>query len=249
VLAILVILAGLVVGKLDLLDMKANKGVAASNIVGVARYIQMYRINTTTYPDGWDSLLSGTALWAPGAPGGAAGLDPQLTGGPPTGSPVKLTTTTLTEDATTHHIRSLARLGITTVYDLDATSGDVPGSRFTVARTLADGATVATINVADGDGLNIVRNIYPASPPVTGVPAGKKLVVVGLGPLNKLIGNTNQALLMDAPFYANTNQAQYYNRFLAVFEISDSGSRAKLVAVLGADGDRSSEEIADFYEQ
>ena len=139
-----------------------------------------------------------------------------------------------------------------------AQSLPMPGQYFVVYLSPRDyhrvhapaGGTVATINLADSDGLGILRKIYPSSPPLSAVPAGKKLVVFGLGPLNGLIGGLNQqSLLTDAPFYSNTNQSQYYNRFLCVFEVSASGSRARLMAVLGADGDRIDEEVADFYEQ
>lgn len=261
VLVILVILAGLVVAKLDVFEMKANKGVSASNMAGISRYVQTYRILTTQYPDRWDSLLGpGGTLIAPGAPGTTPGLDPQLVGGPPAGSPNKLTTTTLSETATVHEVRSLARMGVTTVFDFPAVASwnDVPGNMANVSRTLADGGTVATLRVQpyvaagaeDGDALSILNHIYPSPTPIVSVPAGKKLIVVGLGRLNMLIGNTNQnGLLTDAPFYANTNQVQYYNRFLVVFECDSGGARARQVAVLGGDGDQLVEEVADFYQQ
>ena len=69
VIGILVILAGLVVGKLDLLQVRANKGVAASNMSGVGRLIRLYRVSHQGFPDNWDSLITtngatrGTALW------------------------------------------------------------------------------------------------------------------------------------------------------------------------------------------
>src|SRR5262245_66218054 len=91
VVAILVILAGFILPKLDRAQLKANKGVAAANMGGVSRYIQTYRVMHNFYPDRWDSLLSDEAtagtfvLKVPGAPGGAAGLDPQLVGGPQIG--------------------------------------------------------------------------------------------------------------------------------------------------------------------
>lgn len=272
VVSILVILAGFVLGKLDILDMKANKGVAASNMGGVSRYLQMFRVNSTQYPDGWDSLLTtGGTLWGTTSPDGKC-LDPQVIG--PTlslvpGSPQKLSTTTIVGD----EVRSLARMGITTLYTVDTTAGiGAPGDAFgnnhlgtpSTTVTVANAVPVATLNLGtdphapanapvgsfEGDAVNIARHIYPSTNPAAPmVPAGKKLVVFGFGPYNKCIGNTPGALLNEAPFYANTNQTKYYNRFLCVFEVDDGGSRAKLVGVLGSDGDLITEEIADFYEQ
>lgn len=244
VVATLVILAGLVLPKLDLFQLKANKGVAASNMHGISRFIQQYRIQHNLYPDNWDSLVTetGSALWAPGDT--TPGLDPQLTGGPPTGSPTKLATTTLTEDATTHQVRSLTRMGITTVLDVagdGSTYDSAPGNAFTVSRALADGATVATINAADEDGQAIIAHLYPA----TGVvPADKTLVVFGLGPLNQAIGS----VLNETPTYSNTDPTHYYNRHLAIFEVDNGGGRAQLVAIVGGDADRMDEEIGEYYE-
>jgi prepilin-type N-terminal cleavage/methylation domain-containing protein len=270
VVAILVILAGYVLGKLDVLDMKANKGVAASNMGGVSRYLQLFRVNSTQYPDGWDSLTDGTNLWATTTPNTKC-LDPQLLGalGPVPGSPHKLTITTIGAglDGET---RSLTRMGIHTLYDVDtALPVGAPGDAFGnndgttpgLTRQIGPGSVVATLNVADqhaapgagddGDAIGIFRHVYPTNDPTSPlVPnPNKRLVVFGFGRLNTCIGNTQGALLNEAPFYANTNQALYYNRFLCVFEVDAGGSRAKLAAVLGSDGDRIDEEIADYYEQ
>lgn len=251
VVAILVILAGLILPKLDKVQLKANKGVAASNIHDVSRYIQTYRVMHNFYPDRWDSLMdTGSSLWT-AANIDSPGLEPQLVGGPIPASPRKLVVTTT--GLTNGEVRSLSRLGIGTMLDLDSTSTSIPGSRFAIERPIAQGQQFATINVADGDGSDLVDYIYPqnkvkstANPTGTpgAIPSGKRLLVVGVGPRNTMIGDVVQ----DAPFYSNTDPAKYYHRFLAVFEISDSGSRAELKAVVGADADRLDEEINDFYE-
>ncbi|HLX61103.1 MAG TPA: prepilin-type N-terminal cleavage/methylation domain-containing protein [Planctomycetota bacterium] len=249
VVAILVVLAGLILPKLDREQLRANKGVAANNMASAASYIRLYYVRHNIYPDRWDSLLTGSgSLWTPGAPGsGVQGLDPQLTGGPPTGSPNKLTTTTLTEDSATHEVRSLARMGITTF--LSQGSASVPGDAFNVAATLADGSKVATINVSDADGMAIIDSIYPENKLSTGtsgsIPAGNKLVVVGFGPINTAIGD----VLQECPTYANTDHTQYYDRFLAIFETHADGSRAELKKVVGGDGDLLSDEVGDYYQK
>lgn len=245
VVAILVILAGLILPKLDKIQLKSNKAVAAANIHDVSRYIQTYRVLHNFYPDRWDSLLTsgGTpALWE-AATLNDQGLDPQLVGGPIPASPEKLTIATFASD---DEIRSLSRIGIGTMLDLG--TGGIPGDRFTQPRTIANGATYATINTADGDGRALIDHIYPENRLPTGtsgaIPGGKKLIVVGVGPLNSMIGDVVQ----DTPFYSNTDPAKYYHRFLAIFEFSTGGSRAELKAVVGTDADRLDEEINDFYE-
>ncbi|MEI6234547.1 MAG: prepilin-type N-terminal cleavage/methylation domain-containing protein [Planctomycetota bacterium] len=248
VVAILVALAGLVLPKLDKEQLRANKGIAANNMTGVSRYIQTYRIRHNKYPDRWDSLVDGSGnLWVPGAPGTSIGLDPQLVGGPPTGSPHKLTTTTLVENATTHEVRSLSRMNIANVLGL-ASSPSSPGNAFNVVTPLANGVTVATINASDSDGRAIIDSIYPENKLSTGtsgaIPSGKKLVVFGFGPLNSAIGD----VLQECPTYSNTDPTQYYNRFIAIFECSAGGSRAELKTVVASDADMVGEEIGDYFE-
>jgi len=242
VVGILVALAGIVLPKLDIYQLKANKGIAAANIGGVSRYVQTFRITHNVYPDNFDSLLTNTGvLWAPGAPGTTPGIDPQLVGGPPAGSPTKLTTTTIVGD----ELRSLTRMGITTILDVDPTTGGgIPGDRFDIPRTLAAGEIVATLNSGPGgddDANGIVDRFYPQG---GGVPAGKKIVVFGFGPRNLCIGD----VLQEAPFYSNTDARQYYNRFLCCFEVDSGGSRARFLGALGADADRMDEEINDYFE-
>jgi len=249
VVAILVILAGLILPKLDRIQLKANKGVAASNIHDVSRYIQTYRVMHNFYPDKWDSLMdTSSTLWT--APTlDAQGLEPQLVGGPIPASPHKLTVSPT--GFTDGEIRSLSRLGIGTLLDLNGDPSALPGNRFTQQRPLAIGGNFATLNPADGDAVAIINHIYPQNK-LTGTPAGvsgaipsgKRLLVVGVGPNNAMIGD----VIQDTPFYSNTDPAKYYHRFLAIFEISDGGSRAELKAVVGADADRLDEEINDFYE-
>lgn len=239
VVAVLAILAGLVLPKLDIFKLKSNKAVAAANIAGVNRFVESFRTQRDVYPDVWDSLIDDAAqtnLYPH--------LDPQLVGPVVSGipaSPTKLTTTTI---ASQNELRSLTRMGITSM--LYHVAGGFEGNSATNAHTLAVGDTVATINAADPDGAAIISELYPST---GAVPAGRKLVVFGLGPRNQLCDNSDlSATLHAAPFYANTDQLKYYNRFLVIFEVSTGGSRAKFLASMGADADRLTEEIQDFYE-
>lgn len=249
VVGILVVLAGLVLPNLDVFKRKASQGVSATNQADISRAVQQFSAEFNKLPDQWDSLMTPAGeLWAPGAPGSNlppdAGLDPQLTGGPPTGSPTRLVKTTLTENATTHHVYSLARMGISTLMDVNTASMVIPGNRFTVQRALADGAAVATINESTAEGKALVLRLYPdqADPANPVIPSPKKLVVFGLGPSSTIIGKT----LQETPVYPNNDGKQYYNRYLAVFELCGGGCQARLMTVLGAGGQRLDKEIQDF---
>lgn len=251
VITILVILAGMVIAKLDVFDMKANKAVAATSMADIARFVQMYRVNTSQYPDGWDTLLTdptSASLPVAGAPNtGNWGLHPELTGGVPfNGPPVaeqQLTTLALNPN----HIGSLGRLFITRGFYFNTVSGGT-FPNYQPVHPFAVGDFVATLNPSDPGqkAQGIIGHIYPQ----TGIPADVDLIVFGLGPNNTMVGSQGQqSLLFEAPFYPNQNQTQYYNRYLCVFEVNKTAAkRPRLVAVLGADGDPISDEIADFSE-
>src|SRR5262249_5792818 len=161
------ILAGLILPKLDVFKLKANKASAASNMHGVDRFVESFKVERDLFPNQWDSLLdsaTGTTLFA--------SLDPQLTGSQ-IGAPTQ--PTTLAPDDET---RSLVRVGINTVRD--HTGRGFPGDRADTLRPLATGETVATINTADPDGAAIMAHLYAATGGVP--PAGTKVAVFGLGP-------------------------------------------------------------------
>ncbi len=249
VVAVLVILAGTLLPKFDLFKLKANKGVAASNMTDVSRIIQTYFAQNAIYPDKWDSLMvNGTSLWnTTNASADGAQLEPQVVGGPPTSaSPNKLTVGTALSAG---EVRSLARIGITTVLDANTSSDAAPNDRFdgTIVRTIGitapatTGPQLAVLNVGSDDDADAIQaHIYP-----NGVPSGKRLVVLGFGSHNTSIGN----LVQEVPFYPNTDVTKYYSRFLCIFEVDDGGGRANLMSVVGADGDQIGEEIADYYER
>lgn len=256
VLGILVILAGVLVSQLDSIQSKGQHAVASSNMSGLDRYLRTYRSTHSTFPDNWDSLMTTTGtLWAPGAPGGLPGLDPNLVGGPPIGSRSKLTLATALTDA---EARSLQRAGINNIFDCDVGFTGVPGNAFgatatsATPRAIQTGVVVATLNGTDSSMQKVIDQIYyPQNVGGTSgaLPAGVKLAVVGLGPRNDLVRGTNaNALLEIAPNYIESDMRQYYSKYLCVFETKSSGSRARLVAVLGADGDYLGDLLQEFFQ-
>ena len=257
VVSILVILAGVLLPKFDLFKTKANEGVAATSMTDVSRMIQTYFAQNGNYPDNWDSLMTaantggGTAtsgnLWdTADASQDGAQLDPQTVGGPPAGAtPQKLTlgTALLAPEA-----RSLARMGITTVLDVTVASTALPNDRFTglagTTRLIGTGTILPTLNLTDPYAQTIVAHIYPNSTTTaTGIPNGKRLVVLGFGSHSTSVGT----LVQEVPFYPNTDVTKYYSRFLCVFEVDSAGAQANLMAVIGADGDLIGDEISYYY--
>jgi hypothetical protein len=139
-------------------------------------------------------------------------------------------------------------MGITTVLDAGtASTSDLPTDYFSAPRVLATGSTVATVNPADDDGKAIINHLYPQQTDPTNpvVPAGKHLVVMGIGPRNTMMGTAVQEI----PLYPNRDATQEYARFLAVFEASDDGSGAHIKTVLGADGDTIGSETNEYYQK
>jgi len=231
VMAILVILAGLTLPKLDVFKLKANKAQAASNMASLVTAITSYRAQHDVYPDYWDSLIEDqtSTLFSE--------LHPSLNGGVG-GTATKAATTTLTAG----ELQSLARVGVFNVVDHVAGTG-FPNNSATVERALTTGATVATLNLSDSTGkvAKILQEFYPAHSGT--VPNGKKVVVFAIGKRSTMVGD----VIVAPPFYANANQLTQYARMLAVFEVDGGGSRAKLLGCLAADGDRFEGEIQDFY--
>lgn len=238
VVAILAVLAMIIIPKLDGLQNVANHAVGGNSAADTARYIQTYRTTKQRLPDNWDSLMDGSALWAPGNPGTTPvtkGLHVQLSGA----SSPKLLASVLT----TTEVGSFQSAGIYNVMNLStssATNSTRPGDSFVVQAPIAAGTPVAqVINT------KMIDHVYRSNLQTDGsgtlitpsgtVPAGRRLIAFGFGPQNKLIGT----YMLEAPAYPNVDATLTYNRNLVVFEVSTTSSTTKAVfkGVFGADGD------------
>jgi prepilin-type N-terminal cleavage/methylation domain-containing protein len=237
VVAILAVLAMIVIPKLDGLQGNANHAAAAASVSDLGRYLQTYRTTKQRFPDGWDSLTDGTNMWAAANPGNTTS-----TGTPPYGkglhssffgSNPKFLAGTLTGT----DIAGLNSAGVYTVYDVTPAllSSKRPADAFTTTRTLADGAPAVFINNTSAAGRNIIDRVYRDNQKTGGVsgtiPGGNRLLALGFGPLNKLVGS----LMLEAPSYANVDSTLIYNRLLVLFEVG--GSRATFRGVVASDGD------------
>lgn len=272
VLAILVILAGGVIAKLDVLQLRANKGVAASDMGGISRLMQAYVVANNHYPDDYDSLIDPNGgspqLWGEGFSGDPAtyrGLEPQCVLGPgTTHQKLELFTIPATGSVGAGIVNSLGRMGIAHLQDLDHTDG-FPSDGFVgpaSTRLIALGTPLAVINstlnganfdgtstpliaAGDGDADAIMESFYPQSGGLS--PDGTFVAVFGLGRSATIVGRSG--LLQNAPLYANSgDKSRFYARDLVCFEVSTGGSRARFLGALGADGDRLDEEITEYYE-
>ena len=239
VMAILGALAAMLLPKFDGLQSAANHVAAGSSMTDVAKLVQTYKTSKTVYPDGWDSLTSGSSLWTAGNVGTQTkGLHSQLVDS----SNGKLTMGTA---LTATQVSALNAAGITTLYTLTAGSTNRAGDMFTTATPIAAGTTLAIINPTTNAGKNIIDRIYRknqvagtgvsgAIASTTANPAGDanaQLIVFGLGPQSALIPNS----MMEAPTYSSANASYIYNRLLVVFELT--ASKVTFKTVLGADGD------------
>jgi hypothetical protein len=144
---------------------------------------------------------------------------------------------------TAEEVDSLKALGIYTVYRATASTSVIKdkraGDMFIVETPIAAG-TFAVVNASTDSGKKIINHFYRDNEKKnttglfydnTGTAVTRKLVALGFGPMNKLIGT----LMLEAPAYANIDQTLVYNRNLALFEVG--GSKALFKGVVAADGD------------
>lgn len=239
VVAILGVLAAMLLPKFEGLQSSANHAAAASSAADAARVIGTYKSSKMVYPDGWDSLMSGTALWTPGNVGQQTkGLHLQLSD-PTTGKLTNLSTA-----LTSTQVTALASAGITKVYNLTTTlTSSRPGDMFTTPETISTTTKLAIVNPGTSGGKKIIDHIYrqnlqpgmtsgTINPDTSGVGDGvSQLIVFGIGPQSALVPNS----MLEAPTYGNVNAQFIYNRLLAVFELT--ASKVTFKGVLGCDGD------------
>ncbi|MBL9090292.1 MAG: prepilin-type N-terminal cleavage/methylation domain-containing protein [Planctomycetaceae bacterium] len=243
VVAILAVLAMIIIPKLDGLTANANHAAASASVSDTGRYIQTWKaMKTTSYPDGWDSLTDGTSVWnTVDVANKTKGLHTTFGGGT-TG---KFTASTLSAT----DIAGLVAIGVATMYDVDKTvTNKRPGDMFTIRRSLSSGGTgsvpAVIVNAGSTAGVNIINHFYRdnAKKGTSGVfydasgaavpdSAPRKLLALGLGPMNDIVGKLTQ----EAPSYANVDSSLVYNRNIALFEVG--GSRAVFKGVVATDGD------------
>ena len=257
VIAIIAIIAGTVVSKIDWIRRSANNAVGAETAGDLGQNIQLYLAQTETLPSGLDSLIdSSSAATAPAlysGPTSAAGAGGLVGGTDAVGNlPTQLIPTTVTYATTDKSLNSLFRVGMkfinhNTTASTDATnSGTTPASLGTFA---AGGNTflptaLALVKTGSTMWTSIFpQNVWGGSGTVTGTGIGAypdtthmqidsagtlvSLVAMGVGPNNSMIGAT----ILAPPQYPGPQSNLFYYRYIVVFSIYSDGRRAQVKGV------------------
>lgn len=229
VLAILVILAGLILPKLDGVTKKAHSANGASTIGEVAKYMETFKaLHGGSYPDRYDSMLNNTnARFSKLLPNAIVRYTPQV--------------------LTAQEATSFQLVGISTVATQDEGSANLPSDAdvnpdatpFGLV-TLAAGSTLLKMDTTNADNQATLREFHVD--PLD----GRNYYVLGIGPACTIIGEGGVTL--DAPLHQDTSPTLYYNRFVVIFAPDPTGAdKAKLVGTIGPDGDSMRKHINEFY--
>jgi prepilin-type N-terminal cleavage/methylation domain-containing protein len=239
VVAILAVLAGLVIAKIDYARRDANMAAGALSCGDVAQNIQLYLATTERLPSGLDSLLDTTGtLYAGPSKGNGSGGIIGITDG--VGN---IPSQTQVASVSGSPLNSLFRVGMSFVnnHDLTASNASDSGTAPQQIASIAGGKTVTTTPVnllCVTTGTSIWNSVFP--PNVWGTPAAGtsmevnpsgvtvQLVCLGVGPGNSMNGVT----MMSPPQYPGPDSNVYYYRYIAIFAVYSDGSRAQLKGVV-----------------
>jgi prepilin-type N-terminal cleavage/methylation domain-containing protein len=215
VLAILAGVAALIVPRLDYLQKQTEHATGAVTAADLGSMMQVYKTSVGTYPT-LDLLTDGTdvydKIWTVSAP--------------------PFTAATLPSTGGARWYASFLDGGLATAYLQVAASTDASNSTGTAApidlvnEAAAGTLTVAELNTAGIYNASIIRACFPE----TGViPTGVKLIGLGIGPRNSLVGNVMQSTPLDTQ---GDDPKQVYCRYIAIYAIYASGKPAQLKMVV-----------------
>ena len=231
VITIIAALAGLVISQVGMLGRSTDMAATAKNQADVANNLQLFFVLQRRYPQGMDSLLVSTGAGV--APTGVyVPVDDPVTGDQIAGLPDSgphLDRDLAIGTLTAGQRRSLTRLGLDFVYDHDTTTIGLNSNNSGVYQRVLDSSdpNMAVALVVEGSDAAI-----RALPATQGVyPTGTTLVAVGVGPSSSCIPKT----MLNAPIYPG-NDGSYYGRYVAIFQVYESGERANLVGVCDSYG-------------
>jgi prepilin-type N-terminal cleavage/methylation domain-containing protein len=212
VLAILVGLAGLIVPRLDFLKNQTDHAAAAATSADLAKMLQTQKTSSGAYPS-LDLLIdeSGAAyskVWNVGS------------------LPIKATT--LTTTAGERWYGSLLEGGLKLGYQQVSTATNASSSTGTAAPvdliTAAAGGSLTVAEVDPASTQPYVGAIYRAVFPDTAgtPPAGVKLIAMGIGSRNGMVGNVMTSTPIEAQ---GDDPTQVYCRYIAIFAIYQNGTK------------------------
>jgi prepilin-type N-terminal cleavage/methylation domain-containing protein len=228
VIGIIAVLAGLLIPQFGMFGRSTDMAATAKSQTDIANNLQTFFLLQKRFPQGMDSLLVATA--EEGTPTGVYvpefdDTTGEQIGGLPDSSPKLVDDLALTT-LTSGQRRSFTRCGFDWVYDHDVTVTNANNSAV-FKRTLPSSGEMVAAVITPGS-----KAAMALLPSTEGEPGtGSQLVAVGLGPKNSAIGKT----MLQAPIYPG-NVGTYYGRYIAIFQVFESGVRATLVGVMDAYG-------------
>ena len=211
VLAILVALAGLIIGNFPSLLRKASGSTSANTIQDIARAVSIRQTTLNSVGSGFDSLLdTSDAVFSKLPPG---------------------CLTNIVATALTTNAAALAELGLTQICRLDATTTDATWS-VAASNNLVNviGTTVAAQATPF-----LVNKIIPNSSAYVGTPT---VWLFGVGKISTLVGAGST--LLEAPTRTGTSELEnaqnFYQRYVIAFVVDGSGlggaARARFLGAL-----------------
>lgn len=250
VIAILAVLAGLVVPRLDFLRNQAGDATAAATAADLMNMVQTYRSSTGFYPL-FDTLVTGTDIATGIFSDAGTMVQPVTLAGPGTGG---------------FYYQSLLNAGFVntpgpSAYSMTATTtglangvsdtGNVPVDLVNLAA--AGTLTVAEVAPPTTSGASPYNSaIYTAAFPnfaAAGVPIDSygqpvKLIAMGIGPNSGLGGGVMATTPMDVQPGDNPKTA--YCRYLAIFAVYSDGKAAQLKMVVDHRGKTIEKRISQY---
>lgn len=224
VLFILAAIAGLTIPVVSMLGRSSDMATSAKTQSDLANNIQLFFTLQKRYPQGLDSLLTGTgdAIYA----ADTTNADTQTYGLPYAGADgTRLQAQLAPATLSGNEARSVTRCGFDWVYDHVTTTGvnannSATSFRGLIADANGTGNTAPTsVAVAEVTGAALLAKLVPDE-----LKSGQRVIAFGVGPCNSAIGKT----VTNCPSYPGAD-GKYYGRYIAYFRIYANGERATLV--------------------
>ena len=214
VLAILVALAGLIIGNFPGLIKRASRSSSASSVGDINRAVQVDYTTLLKYPNDMDSLLQS---------GGTVYANLPNVGGTPVGGLISAGALTSAE------VNALASVGITRSFQMDVpTPTDVTWKSTDSGTALFNGAAGA--NLVATISSNTAYATFGPGVVNTTADGGSRYLVFGLGNRCTLVGPSKN--MFEAPVRfgesAAHNPKDYYQRYALVFALDAVGTATKV---------------------
>lgn len=230
VLLILVALAAAIIPLIFGVVERAHGASSADHLGEIAKWMQVYKLDFRSFPDGFDSLVDSSSAPYAGLPGFGTGTVPYAT----------------VTDITDEQHNALVAAGIDLLFTAPASVG-ADGATFydrTSSTTLSEIATPT--GAASGTDL---LTLTAASITKLGLDAGETYVLLGVGPEVAMFGKT----AMEPPVHFGDDPetpAEVYAFYAAIFRVSgvEKAQLVKVVAIHEESLDGLGDHIGEYYE-